>query len=76
MAMHRLCYAPGRAETLFYNANLLRNRLAPAAADIGDRQDLDLGSASMVGHNVGSKRKSSAQKDGPWRGLTIHQLRA
>ena len=40
------------------------------ATGIGDKKDLNFGSVSMVGHNVGPKRKSSKQKDGPQRRLT------
>ena len=62
---------PVFAKTFFYNANLLCIRPAPTAASIGDRKDLYFGSVSMVGHSAGSMLKSSAQKDGPRRGLTF-----
>jgi hypothetical protein len=63
---------PVLAKAFFNNANLLCIRPAPTAASIGDRKDLYFGSVSMVGHSAGFKLKSSAQKDGPRRGLTIH----
>src|SRR5690554_2078495 len=75
MAARCLGHAPTRAETLFNNANLLRIRPAPTATGIGDREDLDFGSVSMVGHNVGPKWKHSAPKDGPRRRFTILDLR-
>jgi len=62
---------PTRAETLFNNANLLRIRSAPTATGVGDGKDLDFGSVTMVGHNVGPKRKSSTQKYGPRRMCTV-----
>lgn len=73
MAARCLGHAPTRAETLFNNANLLRIRPAPTATGIGDREDLDFGSVSMVGHNVGPKWKHSAPKDGPRRRFTLDE---
>ena len=54
-----------RTKTFFYNANLLGFRPAPTAASITDREDLNFGSVSMLGHSVGFNRKTSVQKDGP-----------
>ena len=65
MTSGSLGHTPARAETFFYNANLLCIRPAPTAAGIGDREDLDFVSVSMLGHSVGFKRKTSHHKDGP-----------
>jgi hypothetical protein len=66
---------PVLAKAFFNNSNLLCIRPAPTATSISDsdsdRKDLYFGSVSMVGHSAGSMLKSSAQKDGPRRGLTL-----
>lgn len=70
-----LGHTSARAKTFFYNANLLGFRPAPTAPGIGDREDLNFGSVSMLGHSVGFNRKTSDQKDGPRRMNTLQVAR-
>lgn len=49
MTSGSLGHTSARAETFFYNAYFLRIPPAPTAVGIGDSEDLNFGSVSMLG---------------------------